>query len=189
MTMQDSADAAIVERDDEAQAQARIVDAGMLLAKDKPALREFFAALTANVSPDDVTRLTPQSLAILVRQVFERIETRKPGETMVSAFDPQSLDPSYSRHDTVLVAANDDSPFLFDSILGEANAQGARIRAVFHPVIKSGARGPACHRKRDRSGARPAGRRTGAPRSKTKRARCSRRCAWPCATGRRCWRI
>ncbi|HEY4123829.1 MAG TPA: NAD-glutamate dehydrogenase, partial [Rhizomicrobium sp.] len=137
MTSQDSADAAIVARDDEAQAQARIADAGALLAKDKPELREFFAALTANVSPDDVTRLTPQALAALVRQIFERIETRKPGETLVAAFDPQSLDACYTRHDTVLVAANDDSPFLFDSLLGEANAQGARIRAVFHPIIKT----------------------------------------------------
>src|SRR6185437_3443175 len=35
------------------------------------------------------------------------------------------------------LAANDDSPFLFDSTLGEANVQGARIRAVFHPIIKA----------------------------------------------------
>ena len=137
MTPQDSADAAIVARDDEAQAQARIADAAALLAKDSSALREFFAALTANVSPDDVTRLTPQSLATLVRQIFARIQARKAGESLVATFDPQSLDAAYTRHDTVLVAANDDSPFLFDSLLGEANAQGARIRAVFHPIVKT----------------------------------------------------
>jgi len=133
----DTADAAVVARDDEAQAQARIADAGALLANEKPELRDFFAALTANVSPDDVTRLTPQGLAALVRQVFVRIETRKPGETLVATFDPREQDPSYTRNETVLLAANDDSPFLFDSTLGEVNANGARIRAVFHPIIKT----------------------------------------------------
>ncbi|HVT24624.1 MAG TPA: NAD-glutamate dehydrogenase [Rhizomicrobium sp.] len=133
----DSADAAVVARDDEAQAQARIADAAVLLAKEKPELRSFFAALTDNASPDDVTRLTPQGLAALTRMIFARIETRKPGETLVVAFEPQELDGCYTRHETVLLAANDDSPFLFDSTLGEANAHGARIRAVFHPIIKA----------------------------------------------------
>jgi glutamate dehydrogenase len=137
LTPQDSADAAVVARDDEAQAQARIADAGALLAKDGPELRDFFVALMANASPDDVTRLTPQALAALVRMIFARIETRKPGETLVAAFEPQELDAGYTRHETVLLAANDDSPFLFDSTLGEANAQGARIRAVFHPIVKA----------------------------------------------------
>src|SRR5690242_20685501 len=132
---EDPADAAVVARDDEAQAQARISDAAALLAKDKPELREFFAALTANASPDDVTRLTAQGLAALARMIFARIETRKPGETLVATFEPQELDSSYTRHETVLLAANDDSPFLFDSTLGEANVQGARTRAVFHPII------------------------------------------------------
>ncbi len=137
MTAQDSADAAITARDDDAQAQARIADADRLLAKDKPELRTFFAALTANASPDDVTRLTPQALVALVRMVFARVEPRKAGETLVAAFEPQDFDGAYTRHETVLIAVNDDKPFLFDSLMGEANAQGARVRAVFHPIIKT----------------------------------------------------
>ncbi len=59
----------------------------------------------------------------------------KPGTTLVTLFDPAAEMPAYAHSDTVLVAVNDDSPFLFDSLLGEVTAQGARLRAVFHPVV------------------------------------------------------
>jgi glutamate dehydrogenase len=35
----------------------------------------------------------------------------------------------------LLVAVNDDRPFLFDSALRAATAAGARIRAAFHPIV------------------------------------------------------
>jgi glutamate dehydrogenase len=39
-------------------------------------------------------------------------------------------------HETVLLAINDDRPFLFDSALAAAMAAGARIRAAFHPILE-----------------------------------------------------
>ncbi len=137
MTIVDPADAALIARDDDALGAARIADAAALLAGDTQALRDFFTTLTANASPDDVIRLTPQGLAALTRQIFNRLHMRRAGETLVEIFDPQTESADYPRHESVLLAVNDDSPFLFDSTLGETTAGGARIRAVFHPIFKT----------------------------------------------------
>lgn len=137
MTIVDSSDAALIARDDDALAAARIADTAALLAKDPQALRDFFDALTVNASPDDVTRLTPQGLAAFTRQIFQRLQNRRPGQTLVEIFEPQEEATDYPRHETVFLALNDDSPFLFNSTLGEVNQAGARIRAVFHPIFKS----------------------------------------------------
>ena len=38
----------------------------------------------------------------------------------------------------MLVAINDDMPFLFDSLIGELYAEGGRLRAAFHPIVRQG---------------------------------------------------
>ena len=40
-----------------------------------------------------------------------------------------------TRREAVFVAVNDDSPFLFDSMMAEMNAAGARVHALFHPIM------------------------------------------------------
>jgi glutamate dehydrogenase len=100
-----------------------------------PALLAFFEALYRNAAPEDVTRYAPQELAALVRLVFACATQHQPGTTLVRLFDPAAETKAYTRNETVLVAVNDDSPFLFDSLLGETTAQGVRLRAVFHPVV------------------------------------------------------
>lgn len=37
--------------------------------------------------------------------------------------------------ETLIVAINDDKPFLYDSTMAELNAQGLRVKAAFHPII------------------------------------------------------
>ncbi|MDE2266908.1 MAG: NAD-glutamate dehydrogenase [Alphaproteobacteria bacterium] len=103
-----------------------------------PALLAFFEALYRNATSEDVTRYTPQELTALARLVFARVVAHKPDTTVVALFDPAAEAPIYTRDETVLVAVNDDMPFLFDSLMGEARAQGARLRAVFHPIITMG---------------------------------------------------
>ncbi|HEY0282959.1 MAG TPA: NAD-glutamate dehydrogenase domain-containing protein, partial [Rhizomicrobium sp.] len=100
-----------------------------------PVLRAFFAALYRNGAPEDLSRYAPQELAALARLVFARAVKHKPGTTLVTLFDPAAEAPAYTHNETVLAAVNDDSPFLFDSLLGEVTALGVRLRAVFHPVI------------------------------------------------------
>ena len=104
-------------------------------ANADPALLSFFEALFRNAASEDVTRYTPQELAALARLVFARVVAHKPGTTLVALFDPAAEETVYTRNETVLVAVNDDMPFLFDSLTSEARAQGGNLRAVFHPII------------------------------------------------------
>jgi len=100
-----------------------------------PALLAFFEALTRNAAPEDLTRYAPQELAALARLAFARVTSREPDTTLVALFDPARETPEYARHETVLVAVNDDMPFLFDSLMGEVTVQGVQMRAVFHPIV------------------------------------------------------
>ena len=43
--------------------------------------------------------------------------------------------PDPKEPEDMLVAVNDDRPFLFDSSLRTAAAAGGRIRAAFHPIV------------------------------------------------------
>ena len=107
-------------------------------AKDDPALLTFFDALYRNAAPEDVTRYGPHELVALARLVFARAAAHKPGESSVALFDPRDEAADYTHAESVLVAVNDDAPFLFDSLMGEVTAQGARLRAVFHPIVTLG---------------------------------------------------
>ncbi|MGC9952915.1 MAG: NAD-glutamate dehydrogenase [Rhizomicrobium sp.] len=122
------------DNDQQTKAQELLAQSSETAGGD-PALLAFFDALYRNAAPEDVTRYAPQEIVALARLVFARAAQHKPGTTLVTLFDPAAETSAYKHNETVLVAVNDDSPFLFDSLLGEATAQGVRLRAVFHPVI------------------------------------------------------
>jgi len=119
---------------DEAEAAQRLAT-GAKSASD-PALLAFFQGLFKNAAPEDINRFTPDALSALARLVFKRATTRKNGDSLVDVFTPGAEDKAYDLNESVLVAINDDMPFLFDSLIGELNAQGARLRAIFHPILK-----------------------------------------------------
>jgi glutamate dehydrogenase len=129
----DPADAAVVAHDDEARATASLAQAAKLL-KD-PAQAAFFEAFYRGAPPEDVTRYTPDSLADLAGLAFAQCRTRKPGETLVALLDFNAQGREGARKETVLVAVNDDMPFLFDSLLAETGTQNLRVHALFHPIM------------------------------------------------------
>ena len=133
--------------EEDRRAAAHIAAGAALLKPSWPKLAEFFQALFRDAPPEDVTRFTPASLAELAERVFDRSKTRKPGETLVTLFNFRAEGEDLVRNETVLVAVNDDRPFLFDSLIGEVSAQGARVHALFHPVVTA---------TRDANGARAA---------------------------------
>ena len=94
--------------------------------------RTFFDTLFAGVASEDVTRSNADALAGLARTAWGQAEKHKPGGIDVS------LEPGSDARDPecVVVAVNDDRPFLFDTALAAAIASGARIRAAFHPVVE-----------------------------------------------------
>jgi glutamate dehydrogenase len=119
---------------DEAEAAQRL--AASAKSASEPGLHAFFEGLFKNAAPEDINRFTPDDLSALARVVFKCATARKKGESVVDVFSPADEEKSYGQNESILVAVNDDMPFLFDSLIGELNAQGAGLRAVFHPIIK-----------------------------------------------------
>jgi len=126
-------DAAHVTRRSEADATERLKAGGALLRD--PAERAFYDALFAHAAPDDVNRYTPEGLVALARLVRARAVRHRPGGSDVHLFCARDEDKAYGENDYLLVAVNDDKPFLFDSLIAEVTAGGGRLRAVFHPIV------------------------------------------------------
>ncbi len=110
-------------------------------------LRGFFSCLYGGAPPEDVTRYAPESLAALAELAFEKTARRKAGETLVEVLPFSTQSEDGTRDETVLIASNDDMPFLFDSLVAELSARGVKIHALFHPIVPA---------KRDANGARSA---------------------------------
>ncbi len=114
--------------EDEA-AQALLREARALLKSDEE--RRFFDMLFAAAGSEDIDRDTAQELAALARMGWGQARQHKPGEIQIAILPGgNAQDP-----ENVVVAVNDDRPFLFDSALAAAIAAGARIRAAFHPLL------------------------------------------------------
>src|SRR5580704_5943395 len=125
------------EDQDQQAARDRLSEARALLAGDKPELKTFFEALFAAAAPDDLLRSAPQALAGLTRTVFAAAMAHQGG-----AIDVQlAPGPDAGLPEQLLIAVNDDRPFLYDSAVLAAVAGGARIRAAFHPIVTLAARG------------------------------------------------
>jgi len=131
-------DAAHVTRRSEADAEERLANAAKIVRE--PGLAVFFEALYRGAAPDDVNRYTPDGLAALARLVFARVTAHQQGASDVTLFCARDEDKAYDENDYVLVAVNDDKPFLFDSLIAEVTAGGGRLRAVFHPIVQQGGR-------------------------------------------------
>src|SRR5579871_2179528 len=114
---------------EDAAADAMLREARALLKDD--AERNFFDALFGGAAGEDVTRSNPQGLAALARQAWDEAKKHKQGDIQLA------LLPGYDIQDpeSVMVAVNDDRPFLFDSALAAVIAAGARVRAAFHPIL------------------------------------------------------
>src|SRR5690349_24791488 len=120
-----SDDTARLTHQSELDAEERLHAADKLISD--PALKKFFDALYAHAAPDDVNRYTPQALVALARLVFARARVHHSGESSVALFTARDEDAAYGENDTLMVAVNDDMPFLFDSFIAEVTAGGGRL--------------------------------------------------------------
>ncbi|MGI9370914.1 MAG: NAD-glutamate dehydrogenase, partial [Hyphomicrobiales bacterium] len=103
-------------------------------ASDKN-LRDFAKLLYGHAVPEDLNRYSPQGLAKLAKEAFAFMRTRKPGPAKVRTYNPSGTE----RLDmvTVIEMANDDMPFLVDSVMGLLGERGYTIELVLHPLITS----------------------------------------------------
>jgi len=115
--------------------EARFAEASRLLGAKDPALTSFFSGFTHHASPEDLAQFSGAERAALVRLVFSHTAKRIPGTPLVEIFDPSAEDAAFGKRGQILLAVNDDIPFLYDSGTAEVRAQGVPIIAAFHPVI------------------------------------------------------
>ena len=133
----DRADAPHTAQTDEANAARQVAAARKLLKSDDPQLAAFFDALFASAPPEDISRYSPQCLATLASEVFARSAQRAPGESHVELLPFQASIDDTKRSESIFIAVNDDSPFLFDSLIADMSAHGMRVHALFHPIVNT----------------------------------------------------
>ncbi len=120
---------------DAAEAAAHLAVSAHLIGTTDAGLAAFFTAFTRYASPEDLIHYTGEELAALVRTVYARLQSRPRGSSLVEIFNPSTDEAPFARPETIVLAVNDDSPFLYDSCTAEVRARGFRVAAAFHPVI------------------------------------------------------
>src|SRR5512146_2664104 len=122
---------------DAAEAATHLAASAQAIGGDDPLLAAFFTAFARHAAPEDLVHYSGAELAQLIRRVYELTACRPCGQSLVALFNPWTGD-SARRNETILLAVNDDVPFLYDSATAEVRAQGASIAVAFHPVIATG---------------------------------------------------
>ncbi|HWU24823.1 MAG TPA: NAD-glutamate dehydrogenase, partial [Rhizomicrobium sp.] len=127
----DRSDAAPISDGSDSLAADRHAAAATLLKQAPQAERDFFSAFFKDASPEDLCLYTAEALVALAAQIRPLTQTRPIAESKVVLCEFAAQ----ARAETLLVAINDDMPFLLDSLIGEMGAQGLRVHAVFHPIM------------------------------------------------------
>ena len=95
----------------------------------------FTKTLLENASALDLAAFPAAALAQIGETARRLAASRAPGASVACAFAPHEATDGFAYDGAVLIAVNDDKPFLYDSILAEMNRQGAKTAAAFHPIF------------------------------------------------------
>jgi len=79
--------------------------------------------------------VTQDSVPDLIRQSFDFSQSRPSGRHTISVRQTDSLGGDGEQR-TLIEIANDDMPFLVDSILGELRERGHTVYLILHPILK-----------------------------------------------------
>ena len=111
--------------------QSLIGAAATILAGRRPDIpQNFLADLYGHALPDDLQHYAADELAGIAEQSWSFLQARKSGVAKIG-FAPAAV----PRGMAILQIANDDMPFLVDSVLGELTERGMDIRLLAHPVF------------------------------------------------------
>ena len=113
-----------------------IATAAALLDSERSGIpKAFVDALFSQAVPEDVVRYDARELATLAKSAWAFLAKRKSGVPKIRFENPAEGVGERLRHISVLEIANDDMPFLVDSVLGELAERGVDILLVAHPVL------------------------------------------------------
>ena len=96
---------------------------------------DFLEQLFGRAVPEDIVHYGAPDLAVLCERAWNFLSERAPGAPKIR-FDTVSLSASGDRKAiSVIEIANDDMPFLFDSVMGELSERRLPVRLTAHPVL------------------------------------------------------
>ncbi len=99
-------------------------------------VERFVRQLYANVPPGDLLRNTVDDLYGAVMGLWNFSQQRQPGQPKIRVFNPTLDEHGWHSTHTVVEVANDDMPFLVDSVTAELNRQDLTVHLLIHPVLK-----------------------------------------------------
>lgn len=106
------------------------------LPKARHAEAEAFAqAFYKRMSSDEMPQHAAEGWAALAADFLDFARDRKPGSALVRLFNPQLKSHGWESPHTVLQIANDDMPFLVDSVTMALADQGVGVHVLGHPVV------------------------------------------------------
>ncbi len=121
---------------EEIAARALIAEAARTLAtrrSDIPAA--FVEQLFAHAVAEDVLRYGATDLADLSERAWDFVAERTPGTAKIRCDTLELKDAGGHKAVSVIEIANDDMPFLVDSVMGELAERRLDVRLVVHPVF------------------------------------------------------
>jgi glutamate dehydrogenase len=122
--------------EEEAAAHAVIAQAGAVLgARRSDVTATFLAQLYAHAVPEDVVRYAAADLADLAERAFDFLGERAPGAPKIRCETVRLQSGDVHKRFSVIEIANDDMPFLVDSVMGELANRRLDVRLVVHPVF------------------------------------------------------
>ena len=120
----------------ESAVRAVIEQAGAALAarrSDIPA--SFIAQLYARAVAEDVLCYAAADLAELAERAFDFFKVRQPGTPKIRCETMALKELGERKSVSVIEIANDDMPFLVDSVMGEIGERRLNVQLVAHPVF------------------------------------------------------
>ncbi|MGY0557007.1 NAD-glutamate dehydrogenase [Lysobacter sp. A421] len=107
------------------------------LPKAQHAEGEAFAkAFYQRMGDDELPKHTAEGWAALAADMLDFVRKRKPGVALVRLFNPTRASHGWESPHTVLQIANDDMPFLVDSVTMSLAEQNIGLHVLGHPVIQ-----------------------------------------------------
>ncbi|HEX7830619.1 MAG TPA: NAD-glutamate dehydrogenase [Thermoanaerobaculia bacterium] len=100
-------------------------------------VEHFVRRYFAHVAPDDVIYTSFDTLAGAVMSLWELGAQRTPGVPKIRLFNPTTEANGWGLEHTVIEIANDDMPFLVDSVSAEIHRRDRKIHLLLHPVIRT----------------------------------------------------
>jgi glutamate dehydrogenase len=102
------------------------------------AVRGFVTAFYEHAPPADIARRSAEDLAGGALALWHFAARRPPREAKVRVYNPALAHDAWSSPHTIVEIANDDMPFLVDSVTAAINDRGGVVRLVIHPIVAAG---------------------------------------------------